>query len=360
MAEAECCRPGRRYNRSMRHGARSDPPNRFESIHIDWDETSEPSSSRDIVYLEDASQSIVSENRSPDLSFRYSVNPYRGCAHGCAYCYARPTHEYLGLGAGIDFETKIVVKRDAPRLFREFLAKDSWKPEPIAFSGVTDCYQPIERSLELTRGCLTVAAESKQPLSIVTKNALVCRDVDLLSQLAHDGLVHVYVSITTLDPELARDMEPRTSTPSARLRAIETLAAAGVPAGVMVAPVIPGLNDHEMPTILKAARDAGASVAGYVLLRLPLSVEPVFSDWLERTRPRQSAKIMGRVRSTRGGKSNESTFGTRMTGSGEIAEQIGAMFRVLRHQLSYRSKLAPHRCDLFRRPPGSSEQLRLF
>ena len=220
------------------------------------DELLEGQPSRPIEYIDDASQSIVSENQSPDIPFRYSLNPYRGCIHGCAYCYARPTHELLGWNAGLEFETKIVVKRQAPRLFREFLARDSWQVEPIMFSGVTDCYQPAERQFRLTRGCLEVAAECRQPLSIITKNALLLRDLDRLSQMARENLLHVAISITTLDKQLAADMEPRTSTPMARLRTIEQLTAAGVAVHVMVAPIIVGLNDNEVPAILKAAREA--------------------------------------------------------------------------------------------------------
>ena len=209
-------------------------------------------------YLPDESQSIVAENDSPDVGFRYSVNPYRGCAHGCSYCYARPSHEYLGFSAGLDFETKVLVKHRAADLLRAWLGRPSWQPETIAFSGVTDCYQPAERQFQLTRGCLAVAAECRQPIGIITKNALVRRDVDLLSELAAHGAVRVYISVTTLDAKLARVMEPRTSSPEARLRAMRELNAAGVPAHLMLAPVIPGLNDSEIPAILQAARDAGA------------------------------------------------------------------------------------------------------
>ena len=345
----------------MRHGANIDPPNRFETVHIERDETDpDERVERPIEYIDDASKSIVTKNDSPDLGFRYSINPYRGCAHGCSYCYARPTHEYLGFGAGVDFETKIVVKKNAPALFRGFLSKGSWHPEPIAFSGVTDCYQPAEREFKLTRGCLQVAAECRQPISIVTKNALITRDSELLSRLADDGLVHVYLSVTTLRPGLARDMEPRTSIPSARLRAIETLADAGVPVGVMVAPVIPGLNDSEIPAVLEAARDAGARVAGYVLLRLPLSVEPVFTEWLQRTQPLKAAAVLGRVRSTRDGKANDASFGARMVGTGPIADQILNVFRLFRRKYGFIESFPRQRCDLFRPPEPSSGQLRLF
>lgn len=352
----------------MRHGSEIDPPNRFEAVHrepdpehfaADPDEWAQ-SQRRNIEFVEDRSESIVSENDSPDIPFRYSLNPYRGCVHGCSYCYARPTHEYLGFSAGLDFETRIVIKRDAPALFRRFLARKSWRVEPITFSGVTDCYQPPEREFRLTRGCLEVASECHQPISIVTKNALVTRDLDLLRSLAERQLVHVYLSITTLEPVLAREMEPRTSVPAARLRAVRELADAGVPVGVMVAPVIPGLNEPEIPSILAAARDAGAQTAAYILLRLPLTVEPVFREWIERTRPDQAERILGRVRSTRGGKLNGSQWGERMTGTGEIAEQIGNLFRVFRKKCGLDSELPPHHCGLFERPDRNPRQGRLF
>ncbi|MEO8496117.1 MAG: PA0069 family radical SAM protein, partial [Planctomycetota bacterium] len=313
-----------------------------------------------IEYLADSSKSIVSENNSPDVPFRYSLNPYRGCVHACSYCYARPGHEYLGFNAGLDFETKIVVKHKAPALFRDFLARDAWKPEPITFSGVTDCFQPAERHFRLTRQCLEVALACRQPINIVTKNALVIRDLDILKSLAADHLAHVFVSVTTLDTQLARDMEPRTSIPTARLRAIEMLAEAGVPVGVMVAPIIPGLNDSEVPSILAAAKAAGAMTAGFVLLRLPLTVEPVFKEWLERTQPLKAERVLGRIRETRGGKLNSSAFGERMVGSGEIAEQIKQMFRMFKRKHGLDSKLPPHDCSLFVPPVPKSGQLRLF
>lgn len=352
----------------MRHGSQIDPPNRFEQIHgerddehLEWDtEYLSRRQDRRIEYLTDNSKSVVSENNSPDVPFRYSLNPYRGCVHSCSYCYARPTHEYLGFNAGLDFETKIVVKHDAPELFREFLAKDAWKPEPITFSGVTDCFQPAERKFQLTRRCLEVAMECRQPISIITKNALVIRDLDILKGLAVDNLAHVFLSVTTLDPQLARDMEPRTSIPAARLRAIETLAEAGVPVGVMVAPVIPSLNDSEVPGILEAAKKAGAMTAGFVLLRLPLTVEPVFKEWLERTQPLKAERILARIRETRGGKLNSSTWGERMVGSGEIAEQIQQMFRMFKRKHGLDNKLPPHDCSLFVPPVPKSGQMRLF
>lgn len=343
-----------------------DPPNRFERVrregdleHLEWDQEY-LAAAHPIEYLPDGSQSIVSENDSPDIPFRFSVNPYRGCAHGCSYCYARNTHEYLGLSAGLDFETKIIVKHDAPRLFREFLARDRWVPEPITFSGVTDCYQPGERQFRLTRGCLEVALECRQPISIVTKNALVLRDLDLLRPMAECNLVHVFLSVNSLDSELARVLEPRTSTPAARLRAVETLATAGVPTGVMVAPVIPALNDEEIASVLAAAQQAGARAAGFVLLRLPLTVEPVFEEWLERAQPEKAAKIRQRIRETRGGKMSSSRFGERMRGNGPIADQIRQLFQVFSRRHGLDRKLPPQDCSQFRPPAPRSGQLRLF
>lgn len=352
----------------MRHGSNLDPPNRFETVHreidlehLEWDEEYlHERENRRIEYVFDSSMSVVSENNSPDIPFRYSLNPYRGCAHACPYCYARNTHEYLGYNAGLDFETKILVKPDAPKLFREFLSRKSWQPESITFSGVTDCYQPAERQFRLTRQCLEVAWEFRQPISVITKNALVVRDLDLLAKMAELNLVHVFLSVTSLNPELARVMEPRTSIPAARLRAVKMLADSGVPVGVMAAPMIPGLNDSELPGILEAAKDAGAVTAGYILLRLPLTVEPVFLEWLERTHPDQQAKIEGRIRDTRGGKLSSSAWGERMRGNGEIADQIRGMFQVFVRKHGLDRKLPPFDFSHFQRPDPDPEQLKLF
>jgi DNA repair photolyase len=349
-------------------GSQIDPPNRFGGTHHEVDfehlehdeEYLEGLRRRPTEYLPDRSRTIVAENDSPDVGFRYSINPYRGCSHGCAYCYARPTHEYLGLSAGLDFETRIMVKEDAPDLFRAFLARDGWAAHPIAMSGVTDCYQPAERRYRLTRGCLEVALESRQPMSIITKNALVLRDLDLLREMARGSLVHVYLSITTLDAGLARSMEPRTSTPAAKLRAVRELAGAGVPVGVLVAPVIPGLTDSEIPAILAAVKEAGASAAVYVLLRLPMAVAQVFTEWLERTHPGHSQRVLGRVREARGGKLNVSEFGTRMSGTGEIARQIAALFRLYARKHGLDGGLPGLDGSQFRPPLPRSGQLRLF
>lgn len=352
----------------MRHGSNIDPPNRFETIHqvpdldnLDWDyDPLDALTNRKIEYQDDSSKTIVSENSSPDIPFRFSINPYRGCVHACSYCYARPTHEYLGLNAGLDFETRIMVKHDAASMFREFLSRPTWTPEAITFSGVTDCYQPAEREFQLTRQCLEVAQECQQPVSIVTKNALVVRDVEILKRMAANSLVHVYLSITTLSPELARDMEPRTSIPAARLRAVEMLANAGIPVGVLVAPVIPGLNDSEIPEILSLAKQAGAIAANYILLRLPLTVEPVFVEWLQRVRPNHAEKVLGRLREARDGKLNSSNWGERMTGRGMMAEQIRNMFSLFKKTHGLDAKMPKYNCDLFQPPSSRTGQMRLF
>src|SRR2546429_781398 len=258
-------------------GAGSNPPNRFEKIHLepdaDWNPEEDPLPRTQ--FLKDRTSKIIAYNDSPDVGFEASVNPYRGCEHGCIYCYARPFHEYLGFSAGLDFETKIMVKENAPELLRRELASAKWKPRVIALSGVTDCYQPVERKLKLTRRCLQVLAEFRNPAVIVTKNHLVTRDADVLRELARHNAAAVFISVTTLDADLRKVMEPRTSPPVGRLTAIETLSQAGVPAGVLVAPVIPGLTDHEMPSIIAAAVKAGAQFAGYVVLRLPHAVAPL-------------------------------------------------------------------------------------
>lgn len=349
-------------------GSHINPANRFEAVRLedDWEQLDGDAEAladvnrAAVQYLPDASQSIVAENDSPDVPFRYSVNPYRGCAHGCAYCYARPGHEYLGMNAGLDFETKILVKHQAPALLREFLARKQWQPEPITFSGVTDCFQPIEREYRLTRGCLAVCWEARQPISIVTKNALVARDLDVLAPMAAARLAHVNVSVTTLDAELARTLEPRTSAPAARLRAIRALSTAGVPVRVMVAPVIPGLNDSEIPAILAAAAAAGAHGAGWVMLRLPLTVRPVFLEWLERTHPDSRQRIENSIRAVRGGELSSAKWGQRLRGTGLLAQQIEQVFRTFAKKHGLDGHLPEQDCSQFRPPTSTTGQLRLF
>lgn len=310
-------------------GADINPPNRFESLRVETDEDAwvddDPRPLR-TVFLKDDSRSVLSPNDASDLSFDYGLNPYRGCEHGCAYCYARTYHEYLGFSAGLDFESKIVVKPDAPELLEKTLASRTYKPGLISLSGVTDCYQPIERKLALTRRCLEVLARFRNPVIVITKNALVSRDIDHLGELARHRSVAVYLSITTLDPRLARVLEPRASTPSARLETLGALSAAGIPAGVSAAPMIPGLNDSEMPAILEAAASRGASFAAYSIVRLPGAVADVFSAWLDRHQPMAKEKILGRIRAAHEGGLNQSTAVARMRGTGQAAAQWKALF----------------------------------
>ncbi|MDQ8187939.1 PA0069 family radical SAM protein [Pelagicoccus sp. SDUM812002] len=311
-------------------GANSNPKNRFERLEILVDDEAHQEDRPRLRtrFYDDASESIITYNSSPDIPFDASLNPYRGCEHGCAYCYARPTHEYLGFSAGLDFESKILVKRRAPELLKKALSASKWKPQLVAMSGVTDPYQPVERQLSLTRSCLEVLLDFRNPVGIVTKNRLVARDADLLAEMASLDLCNVSVSLTTLNAELARVMEPRTSSPKGRLETISTLASAGVPVGIMIAPVIPGLNDHEIPAILKAAKEAGASFATYILLRLPHGVKDVFFDWMDQAYPSQRNKVEGRLRELRGGQLNRTEFGERFSGKGIFADQIRQLFQV--------------------------------
>ncbi len=349
-------------------GAAINPANRFLATHTERDfeqvehdeEFLDAAAHPRTEYLRDSSQSIVTENTSPDIPFRFSINPYRGCSHGCSYCYARPTHEYLGLSGGLDFETKIFVKEDAPALLREFLARPRWVPEPITMSGVTDPYQPAEREWKITRRCLEVLLEARQPVSLITKNALILRDLDLLREMAALRLLHAAVSITTLDPHLARDLEPRTSTPAARLRAVRALAEAGVPVRVMAAPIIPGLNDSEIPALLAAAAQAGATTASYTMLRLPWSVKPVFMDWLARVRPLASEKVENLIREVRGGKLNSTAWGERMRGTGAIAAQTAQLFRVCRRRHGLDREMPAYDSLQFRAPQPAQGQMRLL
>ena len=310
-------------------GAAGNLKNRFERIAVEPNPAeADERPPRETVYLRDRSRSIIAHNESPDIGFDASVNPYRGCSHGCSYCFARPTHEYLGLSAGLDFESRILVKEDAPELLHKQLSSPRWQPKTLSMSGVTDPYQPVEKRLRITRGCLEVLAGFRNPVVIVTKNHLVTRDVDLLSELARHGAAAVAISLTTLDDDLRRVMEPRTSRPVRRLAAIERLAAAGIPVGVMVAPVIPGINDHELPNLLSAAAGAGASFAAYTPVRLPGAVAPIFEDWLGRHFPERKQKVLNRVRSMRGGRLNDPRFGPRMRGEGVFADHIARLFDI--------------------------------
>ncbi|MEZ5333012.1 MAG: PA0069 family radical SAM protein [Thermoanaerobaculia bacterium] len=336
--------------------AGGNPANRFERLVVASEEP--PPEALPTLFLRDSSRSVIARNDSPDVGFDASLNPYRGCEHGCAYCYARPTHEYLGFSAGLDFETRILVKEDAPELLRRELDSPRWEPRLLALSGVTDPYQPIERRVEITRRCLRVLAEYRNPVGLITKNALVTRDSDLLSALTRYDAVSVAISITTLDQELARRLEPRASRPADRLRAIRHLAASGIPVGVSVAPVIPGLTDHEIPAILEAAAAAGARFASWVMLRLPGAVAELFTDWLERNEPDRRDKILSRVRTLRGGRLNDPRFGSRGRGEGPFAEQIRALFDASVRRAGIPQERPRLSVASFRRPGGV--QLGLF
>jgi DNA repair photolyase len=342
-------------------GAAANPPNRFARLSLerdaDWDPEQDPAPKTQ--FYRDLSQSLITYNESPDIPFRASLNVYRGCEHGCSYCYARPTHEYLGFSAGLDFESRIMVKEQAPELLRRELSSPKWQPQELAMSGVTDCYQPIERRLQLTRRCLAVLAEFRNPVSIITKNFLVARDLDLLRELAAYHAVHVNISINSLSSDLARQLEPRASSPKQRLAAIEALAQAGVPVGVLVAPVIPALNDHEIPSVLAATRAAGADWAYTEIVRLPLTVAPVFEAWLERHVPEKKDKVLSRIRQFRGGKLNDSRFGSRMRGEGLFADQIHQMFEVARRKVGIPEDGPELSVAAFRRPPGPQLSLDL-
>jgi len=345
-------------------GASWSPANRFEKLHVDLNDIDvvdvdlekEERPQRRTQYFRDETKSVITRNNSPDVGFETSLNPYRGCEHGCIYCYARPTHEYLGFSAGLDFESKIMVKTSAPELLRAELESPRWQPQPLVLSGVTDPYQPVERKLGITRGCLEVLARFRNPVAIITKNRLATRDVDLLRQLAAHNGVAVNISVTSLDSNLQRVLEPRTSSPQARLDAINQLRSAGIPTGVMVAPIIPGLTDHEVPKIMDACAKAGAQFAGYTIVRLPWAVAPLFEHWLEEHFPERKEKVLGRIRHLRGNRLNNSQWQTRMTGEGIFAEQIASMFAVScrRNRMYARPKLS---CAEFQR---STTQLGLF
>ncbi|MCW5559621.1 MAG: PA0069 family radical SAM protein [Verrucomicrobiae bacterium] len=341
-------------------GAGFDPPNRFVPVHREADPDSDLDPAETPLprtrFIPDHSASALTRNDSPDVGFTWSLNPYRGCEHGCIYCYARPTHEYLGFSAGLDFESRIVVKEALPELLRRELASRSWKPDTIAMSGVTDCYQPVERKLRLTRRCLEVLAEFRNPVGIVTKNALITRDLDVLAELARHRAVAVLVSLTTLDPDLRAILEPRTSPPTARLKAIRALADAGVPVGVMIAPVIPAVNDHEIPALAAAAAAAGARFAGKVVLRLPFAVAPLFEDWLSRHFPDRKEKVLAQVRASRGGRLNDPRFGSRMRGSGPLADQWSQLFHIACRKSGLETGMPELSTESFRRvEPGQGE-----
>ena len=308
----------------------------------------------------DSTRKIITRNDSPDISFDRSINPYRGCEHGCVYCFARPTHAYLGLSPGLDFESKLFVKPDAPALLEKELSAPNYQVRTIAIGTNTDPYQPIERERKIMRGILEVLERAGHPVGIVTKSALVLRDLDILTSMAERGLVKVAISVTTLDGKLARAMEPRASTPAKRLEALRVLSAAGIPTVAMIGPVIPAVNDMEIEAILKAAAVAGVKEAGYVLLRLPLEVKDIFKEWLMTEMPDRASKVMALVRSVRNGKENDATFGRRMSGTGPYAWTIGRRFQLAAERLGNNAKRTTLATDLFQRPPQAGEQLTLI
>ena len=345
-------------------GARSNDSSRYDSerrVGFDdgWtadDETPPPIKTE---ITRDATRTIIARNTSPDISFNQSINPYRGCEHGCIYCFARPTHAYLGLSPGLDFETKLLVKPDAAKLLEAELRKPSYQPQVIAMGTNTDPYQPIERDWRVTRSILQVLADFKNPVAIVTKSALIARDIDILAPMAAEGLAKVALSITTLDRKLARLMEPRAATPERRLQTLRALSAAGIPTGVMTAPVIPALNDEEIESILAAAADAGAVQAGYTLLRLPLEIKDLFREWLETQVPGRAKHVMSLIRSMRGGKDYDSNWGTRMTGAGPYASLIAQRFAIATRRLGLNRNRVALDASKFRRPPREGDQLAL-
>ncbi|SOE17725.1 DNA repair photolyase [Hoeflea halophila] len=305
-------------------------------------------------------RTVITRNQSPDLSFDRSINPYRGCEHGCVYCFARPTHAYMGLSAGVDFEARLFAKPDAPRLLERELSKPGYKVQPIAIGTNTDPYQPVEKQWRIMRQLLEVLEAAGHPVGIVTKSALVMRDIDILSRMASKGLARVALSVTTLDRKLARTMEPRAATPERRLEAMRALSEAGIPVSVMAAPVIPGLNDHELERILDSAKAAGADAAGYVMLRLPIEVSPLFRDWLLRHYPDRYRHVMSLVRSMRGGKDYDAEFSKRMRGTGPYAWQIARRFELTAKRLGLNMRKAPLRTDHFVAPNGEGVQLSLL
>ncbi|MGK7755314.1 MULTISPECIES: PA0069 family radical SAM protein [unclassified Roseovarius] len=349
-------RPGR--------GAVSNAVGRYErrtrSFEDDgWNAVPEEVSLRTRVTIE-RPRSMITYNRSPDLPFDRSINPYRGCEHGCIYCFARPSHAWLGLSAGLDFETRLVARPDAPEVLAAELRKPGYRVRPIAIGTNTDPYQPIEKTERIMRACLRVLSEFNHPVAIVTKGSLVERDIDILSDMAARGLARVGISVTTLDPALSRRMEPRAPAPARRLKVIERLAGAGIPVRAMVSPVIPGLTCHEIEPILKSVAGAGAEAASWIMLRLPLEVSPLFREWLAEACPDRAARVMGHVRDMHGGKDYASDWGRRMRGSGPYAEMVAQRFKVAARRLGLDGKQPPLRCDLFEPPARTGDQMELF
>ena len=345
-------------------GASRNPPNRFLECHREdfddgWDRSQAESDTPRTTLLKDSSRSLLVYNRSPDVPFDRSINPYRGCEHGCSYCYARPSHAYLGCSPGLDFETQIFYKPDAAVLLRSELRRPGYHCQPVALGVNTDAYQPAERELKITREILQVLLEHRHPVGIVTKSALIERDLDLLRELAAQNLVHVVLSVTTLDRGLARSLEPRAAAPQRRLQTIRTLQEAHIPVGVLLAPVIPALNDAELEAILAATREAGALTAGYVMLRLPREVKDLFRDWLQQHAPTKAERVMNRIRDLRGGRDNDSRFGHRMRGTGIYAELIEKRFSSALKRQGF-SEFPPFDLDRFQVSKQVGDQLALF
>lgn len=336
-------------------GASINPPNRFEGLHVEVDPDLPPEEKPNpkTQFYFDATESVLTANESPDVGYAMGLNCYRGCEHGCAYCFARPFHEYLGWSSGLDFETKILVKTRAPDLLRQELSRPKWRPQVVGMSGVTDCYQPAERHFQLTRRCLEVFAEFRNPVAVITKNFLITRDLDVLAELARWDCVSVNISVTSLDASLAGTLEPRAARPEHRLRAIRALSGAGVPVHVLVAPVIPGLTDHEVPAILAAVREAGARSASMVMLRLPWAVKDIFATWLEAHAPGKKERVLDRLRQMHDGKLYDSRFGERMKGKGPIAKQIEDLFGLSSRRVGLAVKAFQPTARHFRRDRGA-------
>ena len=350
--------------KSKGRGAGFNTPNRFqqlqfEPLNLEPEDDGEPHFVP-TQYYKDTSRTILAKNDSPDVPYTYSLNPYRGCEHGCIYCYARTSHEYLGFSAGLDFETKIMVKHDAPELLEAEFQKKTWKPSVVALSGITDPYQPIERKLEITRRLLGVFLKYRNPVGIITKNFLISRDLDVLKPLAELNLVSVCVSFTSLDADLANRMEPRTAAPHKRLELLNLLSANGIHAGVLTAPIIPGLNDEEIPSLLREAAANGAKFAGWTMLRLTGSVEPLFLEWVRREYPDRASKIINRIKEVHGGKMTDSRFGVRMRGEGQIAEAIRKLHRLNSAKYGLNGREYKLSVEHFRRITKDDKQMEMF
>jgi len=340
-------------------GALSNQTGRFETLVKEdfddgWDDPGKYPVKVPTQLFVDTAKTVITYNQSPDIPFDRSINPYRGCEHGCVYCFARPTHAYLGLSPGLDFETKLFYKPNAPGLLKAELSAKNYRAAPVALGINTDAYQPVERQLQLTRRLLEVLSDTRHPVSIVTKSSLIERDIDLLSEMAKYGLIHVCLSITTLNAGLAHRLEPRAATPKRRMQTLATLAEAGVPVSILIAPLIPMLNDNELETILQLSRDAGAADAGYVLLRLPYELKDLFAEWLQTHEPLKADRILHRIYDARGGKAYDSTFGVRMRGTGQYADLLAQRFRLAKKKLAFPGSL-PFNSSLFKPKPISGQ-----